>query len=76
MQPTMQWKSNKYYTTSLCVFVALGTQREIGMRHIISCRLSCCTIFFPHYLINGKIFEKKNCNEHKMCVLILSATFV
>jgi len=28
---------------------------------------------FPHYLINGKIFEKKNI-EHKMCVLIFSVT--
>jgi hypothetical protein len=24
-------------------------------------------IFFPHYLINGTIFEKKNVSEHKMC---------
>jgi hypothetical protein len=30
---------------------------------------------FPHYLINGTIFEKK-ATEHKMCVLILSTNFV
>ena len=30
---------------------------------------------FPHYLINGTIFEKKN-TEYKMCVLIFSTTFV
>ena len=31
---------------------------------------------FPHYLINGTIFEKKKVTEHKMCVLIFSTTFV
>jgi hypothetical protein len=32
---------------------------------------------FPHYLINGAIFEgKKKVVEHKMCVLIFSATFI
>ena len=30
---------------------------------------------FPHYLIKGAIFEKKNF-EYKMCVLIFSTTFV
>ena len=32
-------------------------------------------IFFPHYLIKGRIFEK-NVTEHKMCVLIFCTTFV
>jgi len=31
------------------------------VRHIVMCGLSVCTIFFPLYLINGKIFEKKIC---------------
>ena len=31
---------------------------------------------FPHYLINGTIFEKKTFIEHKMYVLIFSTTFV
>jgi len=32
---------------------------------------------FPHYLIKGTIFEKKNVvTEHKMCVLISSSNFV
>jgi len=30
---------------------------------------------FPHYLIKGTIFEIKFA-EHKMCVLIVSTTFV
>jgi hypothetical protein len=31
---------------------------------------------FPHYLINGTIFEKKKVFEYKMCVLVFSTTFV
>ena len=31
--------------------------------------------YFPHYLINGTVFEKKII-EHKMCVLIFCTTFV
>ena len=31
---------------------------------------------FPHYLINGTIFEKKKVIEHEMCVSIFSANFV
>ena len=30
------------------------------IRHIAICGLSNSTIIFPHYLINGTIFEKKN----------------
>ena len=31
---------------------------------------------FPHYLTNGKIFEKRNVIEHKCYILIFSVTFV
>ena len=34
-----------------------------------------CSIF-PHYLINGSIFEKKKVIELRGCVLIFSTTFV
>jgi hypothetical protein len=33
-------------------------------------------IIFPHYLINGTIFEKNKVIEHKICVLISSITFI
>jgi len=51
------------------------------MRHIVICGLFSSIIFFPHYLINGTIFEKrKEIIEHKMCasfsVQFLSETFL
>ena len=48
-------------TYSECLFVALGTQHALRMRHIVICDLPGCTMF-QHFLINGKIFEKKLLN--------------
>jgi hypothetical protein len=41
------------------MFVALGIQHAICMRHIVICGLPGSTKFFSHYLLNGTIFEKK-----------------
>ena len=39
------------------VFVALGTQRAMRMLNVVICGVPLSTIFFPHDLTNGTIFE-------------------
>jgi hypothetical protein len=62
---------------SECVPVALVIQHaEKRMRRIVLSSAACPLYrIIPHYLINGKVFEKK-VSEHKPCVLIFSTTFV
>ena len=57
------------------MFIVLGIHHAMRMRRIAVCGLPGSTILFPHYLIDGTLFE----NEfivYKMYVLILFESFV
>jgi hypothetical protein len=58
-------------TYSECVFLDLGIQQ------VLYCHLWPAPLYsiFPHYLINGAMFEK-NIIDLKICVLIFSTVFV
>jgi len=67
------------------VSVALGIQHARRVRHIVVCGLSGCTNIFPHFLLNGTIFEKKRKKKKEVletkCEIlfplqILSVTFL
>ena len=60
-------------TYSECVFVALGTQREV--RHIVTCRLPESTIFFPTLSHKRHDFRKINLLDKKF-ILIFSTHFL
>ena len=70
VQPLLQWESNTHYIFWLCVF---NLRYPACNAHVPYCHLWPVRLYiFPHYLINGTIFEKKNTK----CVLIFSATVV
>jgi hypothetical protein len=48
-------------TYSECVFVAVGIQPAMRMRHIVTCLAPLYNVFL-RYLINGTIYEKKVLN--------------
>ena len=57
------------------MFVALSTQREMRMRHIIICGLPGSTIFF--FTLSHKRHDfRKKVTEHKKRALIPSTTFI
>jgi hypothetical protein len=45
---------------SQCVVVALVIHHAVRVCRIFICGLRGSTILFPHYLIKGTIFRKKN----------------
>jgi len=52
------------------MFVALGMQHAMRMRHIVICSLSGCTVFFDILSYKERHFRKK-VTAHKMCVFII-----
>jgi hypothetical protein len=59
VQPLLGGGKEITITYSECVFVALVIQRTKRRRLIIVFGLSDSSIFFQHYLINGRICGKK-----------------
>jgi len=53
VQPSLQW-----IVLHIPSVVILVTQHAMRMNHIVICGLN----IFPHYLINGTIFEKSFLN--------------
>jgi len=71
--PLLQWKSNDCYITCVCISSLRYPACNV---HAPYCHLWPAPLnrTFPHYFINGTIFEKVI--EHKMCDSSFYTTFV
>jgi len=58
--------SRQIFSKNTRVFVALGVQHAIRMRHIVICGLPSFTIIF-NITLNNMIFVGGGDIEHKMC---------
>ena len=69
----------KQLSVTFCVCVCtLSYSASNAYAPCYFCHLCPASLYkvFPHYLTNAAIFGGKKVIEHKMCVLIFSATFV
>jgi hypothetical protein len=78
LQALLQWKSNKYYANGVCI---RSLRYPACNAHTPYCHLCPAPLYniFPHYPINGTIFERKSLNIQCMfrCPLqVLSETFL
>ena len=61
---------------SVCIFEASSIQHAMCLHHIVICAVSASAIVF-HVISNDTILGGGGAFiEHKMCVLIISTTFV
>ena len=67
-------KSNKYCIFRVCVYSLGYPARKAHAPYGYLWPVHCYNTF-PHYLINGKILERKKVIGNKMCVLISSTNF-
>jgi len=59
-------ENQEIITYSECIFVGLGTQHAMHMRHIVICGLPGCAVFF--HMSHQRHDFLKNVIEHKMFV--------
>jgi len=67
MQPLLQRKKAKRFTYCLCVFVALGIQYAMCMRHIFFRGMPGSKIIFPQLSHKRHDLKKYIVIEYKLC---------